>query len=65
MTIKKNEIKAKGAKKPYEGMPAYKAGHKDAIEELRDYIKKNIIWENPTLSLKMVCDKIAEMCRSV
>ena len=53
------------AKRPYEGTPAYYAGRKDAIEELRDYINKNIIWENPTLSLKMVRDKVAEMFRSV
>ena len=26
------------AKRTYEGMPAYDAGRKDAIEELRDYI---------------------------
>lgn len=65
MTIKKKEIKTTRAKRPYVGMPAYYAGRKDAIEELRGYINKNIIWENPTLSLKMVRDKVAEMCRSV
>ena len=55
----------KRAKRAYEGTPAYYAGRKDVIEELRDYINKNIIWENPTLSLKMICDKVAEMCRGV
>ena len=53
------------ARLAYEGMPAYDAGRKDAIEEIRDYINNNIILENPAISLKMVCDKVAEMCRSV
>ena len=54
------------AKRPYEGTPAYCAGRKDAIEELRDYINNNVILENdPNTSLKMICDKVAEMCRSV
>ena len=53
------------ARKAYEGSPTYDAGRKDAIEELRDYINKNIILENPTLSLKMICDKVAKMCRGV
>ena len=54
------------AKRPYEGTPAYYAGLKDAIEELRDYINNNVILENdPNTSLKMICDKVAEMCRGV
>ena len=53
------------ARLAYEGMPAYDAGRKDAIEELRDYINESIILENPAMSLKMICDKVAEMCRGV
>lgn len=54
----------KRAKKAYEGMPAYDAGRKDVIEELRDYINNNVTLENdPNMSLKMICDKVAEMCR--
>ena len=54
------------AKRPYEGTTAYYAGRKDAIEELRDYINNNVTLENdPNTSLKMICDKVAEMCRSV
>lgn len=54
------------AKRPYEGLPAYNAGRKDAIEELRDYINNNVTLKNdPNTSLKMVRDKVAEMCRSV
>ena len=54
------------AKRPYEGLPAYNAGQKDAIKELRDYINNNVILENdPNTSLKMICDKVAEMCRGV
>lgn len=54
------------ARTSYEGMPAYDAGRKDAIEELRDYINNNITLENNTdISLKMICNKVAEMCRSV
>lgn len=54
------------ARTSYEGMPAYNAGRKDAIEELRDYINNNITLENDTdISLKMICNKVAEMCRSV
>lgn len=56
----------KRARTSYEGMPAYDAGRKDAIEELRDYINNNVILENdPNTSLKMIRDKVAEMCRSV
>lgn len=54
------------AKRPYEGLPAYNAGRKDAIEELRDYINNNVTLKNdPNTSLKMICDKVAEMCRGV
>lgn len=53
------------AKRAYEGSPAYDAGRKDAIEELRDYINEKIILENPAMSLKMICDKVAKMCRGV
>lgn len=54
------------AKKPYEGTPAYYAGRKDVIEELRDYINNNVTLENdPNTSLKIICDKVAEMCRGV
>ena len=54
------------AKRPYEGLPAYNAGRKDAIEELRDYINNNVTLKNdPNTSLRMICDKVAEMCRSV
>lgn len=54
------------AKRPYEGVPAYNAGRKDAIEELRDYINNNVtLKNNPNTSLKMICDKVAEMCRGV
>lgn len=54
------------AKRPYEGLPAYHAGRKDAIEELRDYINNNVTLKNDTnTSLKMICNKVAEMCRSV
>lgn len=56
----------KRARTPYEGMPAYNAGRKDAIEELRDYINNNVTLKNDTdTSLKMICNKVAEMCRSV
>ena len=56
----------KHAKRAYEGTPAYDAGRKDVIEELRDYINNNVTLENdPNTSLKMICDKVAEMCRSV
>lgn len=40
MTIKEEEIKVKGAKRPYEGMPAYKAGYKDAVLEMKRYHQK-------------------------
>lgn len=54
------------AKRPYEGTPAYYAGRKNAIEELRDYINNNVTSKNdPNTSLKMICDKVAEMCRGV
>lgn len=54
------------AKRAYEGTPAYYAGRKDAIEELRDYINNNVTLKNaPNTSLKMICDKVAEMCRGV
>lgn len=54
------------AKRPYEGTPAYYAGRKDVIEELRNYINNNVTSKNdPNTSLKMICDKVAEMCRSV
>ena len=54
------------ARTSYEGMPAYNAGRKDAIEELRDYINNNVTLGNdPNTSLKMIRDKVAEMCRSV
>lgn len=54
------------AKRPYEGLPAYNAGRKDAIEELRDYINNNVTLKNdPNMSLRMICDKVAEMCRGV
>ena len=54
------------ARKAYEGSPTYDAGRKDAIEELRDYINNNVILENdPNTSLKMICDKVAEMCGGV
>lgn len=54
------------AKRPYEGLPAYNAGRKDVIEELRDYINNNVTLENdPNTSLKMIYDKVAEMCRGV
>lgn len=53
------------ARTAYEGMPAYDAGRRDVIEELRDYINEKIILENPAMSLKMICDKVAEMCRGV
>lgn len=56
----------KRAKKAYEGTPAYYVGRKDAIEELRDYINNNVTLKNdPNTSLKMICNKIAEMCRGV
>lgn len=54
------------AKRPYEGLPAYNAGRKDAIEELRDYINNNVTLKNdPNKSLKMICNKVAELCRGV
>ena len=54
------------AKRPYEGLPAYNAGRKDAIEELRDYINNNVtLKKDPNTSLRMICDKVAEMCRGV
>ena len=54
------------AKRPYEGTPAYYAGRKDVIEELRNYINNNVTSKNDhNTSLKMICDKVAEMCRSV
>ena len=54
------------AKRAYEGTPAYYAGRKDVIEELRDYINNNITLKNdPKTSLKMICNKVAEMCRGV
>ena len=54
------------AKRPYEGMPAYNAGRKDVIEELRDYINNNVTLKtDPNTSLRMICDKVAEMCRGV
>ena len=54
------------AKRHYEGLPAYNAGRKDAIEELRDYINNNVTLKNdPNTSLRMICDKVAEMCRGV
>lgn len=54
------------ARTAYEGMPAYDAGRRDAIEELRDYINNNVTLGNdPNTSLKMIYDKVAEMCRSV
>ena len=54
------------AKRPYEGTPAYYAGRKDVIEELRDYINNNVTLKNdPNTSLNMICDKVAEMCRGV
>ena len=54
------------AKTSYEGMPAYNAGRRDVIEELRDYINNNVTLKNDTdTSLKMICHKVAEMCRSV
>ena len=54
------------AKRPYEGLPSYNAGRKDAIEELRDYINNNVTLKNdPNTSLRMICDKVAEMCRGV
>ena len=54
------------ARTSYEGMPAYDAGRKDVIEELRDYINNNVTLKNdPNTSLKMICDKVAEMCRNV
>lgn len=56
----------KRAKKAYEGTPAYYFGRKDAIEELRDYINNNVTLKNdPNTSLKMICNKVAEMCRGV
>ena len=56
----------KRAKRAYEGTPAYYAGRKDVIEELRDYINNNITLKNdPKTSLKMICNKVAEMCRGV
>ena len=54
------------AKRQYEGLPAYNAGRKDAVEELRDYINNNVTLKNdPNTSLRMICDKVAEMCWSV
>lgn len=54
------------ARKAYEGLPAYNAGRKDVIEELRDYINNNVTLKNdPNTSLRMICDKVAEMCRGV
>ena len=54
------------ARRAYEGTPAYKAGRRDAIEELRNYINNNVTLKNdPNTSLKMVYDKVAEMCRGV
>ena len=54
------------AKRPYEGLPAYNAGRKDAIEELREYINNNVTLKNdPNKSLKMICNKVAELCRGV
>ncbi len=54
------------AKRPYEGLPAYNAGRKDAIEELRDYINNNVTLKNdPNTSLRMICNKVAKMCRGV
>lgn len=54
------------ARTSYEGMPAYDAGRKDAIEELRDYINNNVALESdPNTSLKMIRDKVAEMCGGV
>ena len=54
------------AKTSYKGMPAYDAGRKDAIEELRDYINNNVTLKGDTnTSLKMICNKVAEMCRDV
>ena len=55
----------KRAKRAYEGTPAYYAGRKSAIEEIRDYINKNVVLKYPSASLGMICDKVAEMCRSV
>lgn len=54
------------AKRAYEGTSAYYAGRKDVIEELRNYINNNVTSKNdPSTSLKMICDKVAEICRSV
>ena len=54
------------AKRPYEGTPAYYAGRKDVIEELRNYINNNVTSKNdPNTSLKMICNKVAEMCKGV
>lgn len=54
------------ARTSYEGMPAYDAGRKDAIEELRNYINNNVALESdPNTSLKMIRDKVAEMCGGV
>ena len=54
------------AKRPYAGLPAYNAGRYAAVEELRDYINNNVTLKNdPNTSLRMICDKVAEMCRGV
>ena len=65
MTIKKEEIKAKRAKRPYEGTPAYKAGYKDAVEEFRTFYDAYNVMNNTIIAMQLIDAQFEEMLKKV